>query len=247
MSAVAIPPALIAALREADAVAAMTGAGVSAESGVPTFRDAMTGLWAKYDPRELATPEAFERDPKLVWDWYAWRRSLVEGVEPNPGHHALARLEDLVPVFTLITQNVDSLHQASGSTDVIELHGNIARTRCHACGVGAETFDADLSPPSCSACGGHLRPDVVWFGEGLPPDALQQAVNASAAANVFFSIGTSSLVHPAAALPGVATRSGALVVEVNPEPTPLTPHADVVLQGPSGEILPALIAALESA
>ena len=138
-----IPPALVDALRGATRVAAMTGAGVSAESGVPTFRDAMTGLWAKYDPMELATPEAFERDPKLVWDWYAWRRDLVAGVKPNPGHRALARLEALVPSFTLVTQNVDSLHQQAGSQHVIELHGNLARTRCHACGQEAETFDPE--------------------------------------------------------------------------------------------------------
>ena len=242
-----IPPDLVVRLRRAERVVALTGAGVSAESGVPTFRDALTGLWAKYDPQELATPEAFARDPRLVWDWYAWRRELVADVRPNAGHLALAAWADLVPSFTLITQNVDGLHEKAGSEDVIALHGNIARTRCHACGRYARTFDVAQRPPPCRACGGWLRPDVVWFGEALPADALERAIRASAVADVFLSIGTSSLVHPASALPGIALEAGAALVEVNPDPTPLTPQATYVLAGPSGVVLPALVRSLAAA
>ncbi len=241
----AIPNDLVDALREAEHVVVMTGAGASAESGVPTFRDAMTGLWAQYDPQELATPEAFARQPRLVWDWYAWRRELVAGVAPNPGHVALARLEQRLRSLVLITQNVDNLHQAAGSTRILELHGNLARTRCHACGRLATTFDAKERPPSCASCQGALRPDVVWFGEALPPDIFQEAVEASQAADVFLSIGTSSVVFPAAALAEVALRAGAMLVEINPLPTPLTPLAAHVFAAPSGVVLPALVQALE--
>ena len=234
--------ALISTLRNARGVAVLTGSGVSAESGVPTFRDAQTGLWARYEPQELATPEAFERDPGLVWGWYEWRRSLVRRAEPNPGHKALAQLERLVPSFTLATQNVDGLHLSAGSENVLELHGNIMRSKCSVEGVEAEPRPGDESvPPACPNCGAHLRPDVVWFGEVLPEDAFVAASAAARSCDIFFSVGTSSLVYPAASLPSEAARSGAIVVEVNPDDTPLTPGVDYALKGRAGEVLPALV------
>ena len=224
----------------------LTGSGVSAESGVPTFRDAQTGLWARYEPQELATPEAFERDPRLVWEWYEWRRGLVSKAEPNPGHAALVGLEQRVPSFTLVTQNVDGLHQRAGSENVLELHGNIMRSKCSVEGLEVEPRAGDESvPPLCPGCGAFLRPDVVWFGEALPEDAFAAASTAAQTCDVFVSAGTSSLVYPAAALPSVAARSGAVIVEVNPADTPLTPQADYALRGRAGEVLPALVRALD--
>ena len=240
-----IPAELIARLRQARRVAVLTGAGISAESGVPTFRQAQTGLWARYDPQQLATPQAFRRQPQLVWDWYAWRRGLVAGVEPNPGHFALAELERRVPQFTLITQNVDSLHQRAGSRAVLELHGNIARTTCSREGRVVEAWpESDERPPRCPHCGAFLRPDVVWFGEALPADTLEAAIAATQAAEVFLTIGTSGLVHPAASLPLLAAEHGAVTVEVNPEETPLSEEMTYCLRGPSGVLLPALVAAV---
>jgi NAD-dependent deacetylase len=237
-----IPEALAQALRAARRVAVLTGAGVSAESGVPIFREAQTGLWAQYDPQQLATPEAFQSNPKLVWDWYAWRRQRVRGVEPNPGHHALVALEQRIPSFTLITQNVDGLHRRAGSRRVLELHGDLFGTRCFKEGTRVEQFDeSGETPPRCGRCGAWLRPAVVWFGEALPADVLREAEAAAAQCEIFFSIGTSALVYPAAELPFLASRSGAIVVEINPQPTPLSQHARFVLQGASGEILPALL------
>jgi NAD-dependent deacetylase len=240
-----IPLPLIDALRRARHVAALTGAGISAESGVPTFRDAQTGLWAQYRPEDLATPQAFRRDPRLVWDWYEWRRGLVRQAAPNPGHVALARLEDRLPRVSVITQNVDGLHHRAGSTRVIELHGNIQRTICFECGRQVESWAGDeRRPPHCPACDGLLRPDVVWFGEMLPRAALAAAYEAAQQCDLFFSIGTSGLVEPAASLPFEALRAGAVVVEINPQATLLSSHATYVLRGPSGVILPALLAAL---
>ena len=240
-----IPAELIARLRQARRVAVLTGAGISAESGVPTFRQAQTGLWARYDPQQLATPQAFRRQPQLVWDWYAWRRGLVAGVEPNPGHFALAELERRVPQFTLITQNVDSLHQRAGSRAVLELHGNISRTTCSREGRVVEAWpESDERPPRCPHCGAFLRPDVVWFGEALPADVLEAAIAATRTADVFLTIGTSGLVHPAASLPLLAARQGAVTVEVNPEETPLSEEMTYCLRGPSGVLLPALVAAV---
>lgn len=237
-----IPAELITVLRSAERVTVMTGAGISAESGVPTFRDAQTGLWAKYDPQELATPDAFRQNPKLVWEWYAWRRELIANTRPNAGHKALARLERLVPQLTLITQNIDGLHRAAGSADPIELHGNIARTKCFEDGRIVESWlETGDVPPRCPDCGGLLRPDVVWFHESLPQAALSQAVAASQNCDLFFSIGTSALVQPAASLAHEAQRYGAVVVEINLEPTPLTRHADFALHGPAGVILPRLV------
>jgi NAD-dependent deacetylase len=239
-----IPSPLIEALRGARYVAALTGSGISAESGVPTFRDPQDGLWAKYRPEELATPQAFRHNPKLVWDWYTWRRQVVAQAMPNPGHLALAEMERRVPRLTLITQNVDGLHQRAGSRAVVELHGNINRTKCFREGVVVEAWnDAGQSPPVCPRCGGPLRPDVVWFGETLPLDALQAAVEAAGTCQVFFSIGTSGLVEPAASLAYAALRRGALVVEINPAATPLTDRA-VHLRGPASQVLPALMRAV---
>lgn len=238
-----IPPDLIASLRSAARLAALTGAGVSAESGLRTFRDAQDGLWAQYRPEDLATPEAFERDPQLVWEFYAMRRLKAGEVQPNPGHLALAALEQRLPRFTLITQNVDGLHQRAGSRAVIELHGNITRLKCsRGCGLVNEWDEALGTVPLCPRCGAKLRPDVVWFGEPLPARELEAAMQAARACQVFFSIGTSGLVQPAASLPFLARQAGALVVEVNAEATPLTPLVDFVLTGKSGQILPELIA-----
>ncbi|MGH8286848.1 MAG: SIR2 family NAD-dependent protein deacylase [Steroidobacteraceae bacterium] len=246
-----IPTELVNALQNAEHVVVLTGSGISAESGVPTFRDAQTGLWARFSPEEIATPEAFARDPALVWRWYRWRRELVESARPNAGHEALKELATLVARFTLITQNVDGLHQRAGSTDLIEFHGNIMRDRCsRGCGVSvpnrAALAPGDDQPPRCHACGAMLRPDVVWFGEAIPEAALIGAGAAVDACDVFMSVGTSSLVFPAAALAAEARRAGALIVEVNPNPTPLTPTADFALQAPAGAALPALVAALRA-
>lgn len=236
------PTELIEKLHKARHIAVLTGAGVSAESGVPTFRQAQSGLWAKYDPQELATPEAFRRNPRLVWEWYAWRRELVAQARPNPGHFALVEMERLAPQFSLITQNVDGLHEQAGSQRVIELHGNIIRTKCSADGRSVPFWPpTDEVPPRCPHCGSYLRPDVVWFGEDLPYVALQTAVAAAQSCDTFLAVGTSGMVHPAAALPLEAHQSGALIVEINPQRTPLSPYMDHVLTGPSGEILPQLI------
>ncbi len=237
------PPGLVGALREARRVVALTGAGISAESGVPTFRDAQAGLWARYDPRELATPEAFEHDPELVWKWYAWRRGLVERARPNAGHAALAELERAAPVFSLVTQNVDGLHREAGSENVVELHGNIRRSRCPAEGLTVEPDEAGHAPPPCPNCGSPLRPDVVWFGEALPAAEIEAASGAARSCDLFLSVGTSGLVYPAAALPYEALENGATVVEINPERTPLSAHAGFSLRGKAGEVLPPLVGA----
>lgn len=241
------PPELLALLRREPApkLAALTGAGVSQESGLRTFRDAQTGLWAQYKPEELASPEAFARDPKLIWDWYAWRREAVKAVRPNPGHYALVELEKRIPTFTLITQNVDGLHRMAGSRNVLELHGNIQRVRCADCYTFAEIWGDDTeSVPRCESCGGLLRPDVVWFGEALPREQLEAAVEAARSCEVFFSVGTSGVVQPAASLAHAAHNRGAVVVEINAESTPLTTKTDYFFQGKSGEILPELVKAV---
>lgn len=241
---ISIPEALVDALRRAQHVVVLTGAGISAESGVPTFRQAQTGLWANYDPEELATAAAFERDPRRVWEWYAWRRQLIAEAAPNAGHVALAALEARVPRFTLITQNIDELHRRAGSQETVELHGSIGRCRCVDCDeVTRDWTEGEDVPPRCRYCGGVLRPDVVWFGEALPFDALAKAVAATHEADLFFSIGTSSVVYPAAALPLEAVEYGATAVEINPEETPATVMMDFVLPGPAGHVLPRLVAA----
>lgn len=239
-----IPPGLIEIIRTAHRAAVLTGAGISAESGVSTFREAQTGLWERYRPEELATPAAFRRDPRLVWEWYAWRREITTHAKPNPGHLALVEMERRIPQFTIITQNVDGLHRRAGSHNVLELHGNIQRIKCNDEGCTVERWeDTGHTPPLCPNCGGQLRPDVVWFGESLPLEELQTAWDAAETAELFFSIGTSTLVEPAASLPFVAHQHGAVIVEVNPHDTPLTRLAAYSLKGPSGLILPALIQA----
>lgn len=239
---VEIPDRLVEKLRNARHIAVLTGAGISAESGVPTFREAQTGLWAQYDPQELATPQAFRRNPRLVWEWYAWRRELVNQAEPNPGHRALVALAKLVPQLTLITQNVDGLHQRAGSQNVVCLHGNIMETKCfdhdHPINQWSTT---EAIPPICPTCGSLLRPNVVWFGESLPMMALNTAVSAAVSCDLFLAIGTSALVHPAASLPLRAVEHGATLVEINPQATPLTRWATFTLNGPAGEVLPALL------
>jgi len=234
-----------AALRKARHVCVLTGAGISAESGIPTFRDALTGLWANFNPEDLATPEAFERDPKFVWDWYEFRRELIRQAKPNPGHVALAQLAGRVPRFTLVTQNVDGLHQRAGSKGVLEYHGNILRDRCCVEQVIADrSDDSRHGLPRCAACGGLLRPDVVWFGEAIPRGPMLAAADAAESCDVFLSIGTSSLVYPAAGLAESALRAGATVIEVNPDRTDLSRAADIVLGGPSGLLMPRLLTAL---
>ncbi|HNH26057.1 MAG TPA: NAD-dependent deacylase [Anaerolineales bacterium] len=236
------PADFVSFLTSATRVVVLTGAGVSQESGLRTFRDAQTGLWARYKPEDLASPEAFSRDPKLVWDWYAWRREAIKGVRPNPGHYALVEMEKRIPQFTLITQNVDGLHRFAGNQNVLELHGNIQKVRCSECRTFTEEWGDDMEGvPTCSVCGGLLRPDVVWFGETLPRAELEAAVTASRAAQVYFSIGTSGVVQPAASLAHAARNNGSVVIEINAEPTPLTPKVDFAFHGKSGEILPALI------
>lgn len=234
---------LIDRLAEADHVAVLTGAGISAESGLSTFRDP-GGLWDKFDPQELANVDAFLSNPELVQSWYSHRRELALEVEPNPGHEALAELEKRVPHFTLITQNVDDLHHRAGSDNVVELHGNITRNYCMEC--EREATDEDLAPIAegeparCPSCDGLIRPDVVWFGEMLPPDALRQASRASERAGVFLSIGTSAAVQPAASLPLRAKASGAYVAEVNVRSTEITRQVDESLRGKAGDVLPTL-------
>jgi len=240
-----MPTGLVQRLASAKNVVVLTGAGVSAESGMPTFRDAQTGLWAKYRPEELATPHAFRRNPRLVWEWYAWRRKLVADARPNPAHFALVEMEKLFPQFHLITQNVDGLHQRAGSRRVIELHGSLNRTKCFDEGTivsnWRETGDV---PPKCPNCGGRLRPDVVWFEEAMPEAEMELAATASTNSDVFLSIGTSTVVYPAAGLPAEALRSGATVVEINPQPTPFTAQAHFTLAGAAGVVLPAMVKAL---
>ncbi|MEM7799409.1 MAG: NAD-dependent deacylase [Chloroflexota bacterium] len=230
-------------LQKAKSVVALTGAGVSAESGVPTFREAQTGLWARYQPEKLATSDAFLEDPPLVWEWYAWRRELVSSAEPNPAHRALVALENYYPNFALITQNVDGLHAEAGSRNIIELHGNISRVKCFNAHHPVENWDAlEGSPPHCPLCGSLLRPDVVWFGEMLPEQALISALGAMQDCEVYFSIGTSALVHPAAALTVEAIKDlDVTVVEINPAETPITPYVDFALNGSAGQILPELV------
>lgn len=221
-------------------VAVLTGAGISAESGVPTFRGEK-GLWRQYRPEELATPQAFARNPKLVWEWYDWRRRLIARCEPNAAHRTLAEMEEFFPHFTLITQNVDGLHQAAGSKRVLELHGNIWWVRCTAEGIVSENREVPLReiPPRCK-CGALLRPEVVWFGEPLPAHVLEAAYRASQRCDVMLVIGTSAVVQPAASLPIVALQKGAHVIEINPQETPLSPLVYRAIRGPAAVELPKL-------
>jgi NAD-dependent deacetylase len=231
-------------LRGARAVTVITGAGISAESGVPTFRGA-DGLWRSFRPEELATPQAFERNPQLVWDWYRWRRTRIGDAAPNKGHDVLARLDSRTPEYMLLTQNVDGLHTRAGSRRLVELHGNIWRARCTS--NAAHVFDdteEGSGLPTCASCGALLRPDVVWFGESLDGALVNRALGAVHGCEVLILVGTSGVVYPVAGFPMLASRRGARVVEINIEPTPLSELADVVLRGPSGSVLPEIEAAL---
>ena len=228
------------AIKAAKRLVVLTGAGVSAESGVPTFRGP-EGLWQNFRPEDLATPEAFQSDPELVWKWYDWRRGLIASVEPNAAHYAIVEMEKDRPGFTLVTQNVDGLHVDAGSRNVIELHGSIWRVRCTGCGKEDINRDVPIDIlPGC-ACGALLRPGVVWFGEGLDMALLQAAFDATDGAEVFITAGTSGVVQPAASLAQRAKRKGAVLVEINTERTPLSPSMDYVLIGKASEILPALL------
>jgi len=241
---------IVKALRAATRVVVFTGAGVSAESGIPTFRDKQTGLWEKFDASELATPDAFERDPPLVWGWYEWRRALVRNAEPNAGHRAIAAMETHVPQFTLVTQNVDDLHERAGSTEVIHLHGELSKPYCEAChqpysqveGIpNSPPGGARMEPPRCGSCGAKIRPGVVWFGEPLPQDQWTAAREAAWHCDFFICCGTSALVQPAASLVGIAIDAGATTVQVNPNPTDLDTSVTVAIRGPSGTVLPQLV------
>ena len=229
-------------LASARSIVVLTGAGISAESGVPTFRGD-GGLWRTYRAEDLATPEAFARDPRLVWEWYDWRRQKIAPAKPNLGHYALVTLEKRAPELTLITQNVDGLHPAAGSRNLLEIHGNLWRTRCLSCGEVRENREAPIGriPPRCS-CDGPLRPDVVWFGETLPPDLLQKAIRAVEACDLMLVVGTSGVVQPAASMADTVLARGMPVVEINLDPTPLSDRATYALHGKAGEILPKLIA-----
>lgn len=242
-----LPPELAVRLATAERAVALTGAGVSAESGLATFRGA-AGLWERFRPEELASPDAFRRHPERVWSWYAERYRQAAAAAPNPAHRSLGRFSDLFPFFTLVTQNVDRLHQRAGSEGVIELHGNLMRARCGGCGEEVEMAEAvarsDREPPRC-ACGGRLRPAVVWFGEPLPARELSRAASEAARCDLLVAAGTSGTVFPAAGLIEVAHRAGALVIEVNPEPTGFSGLADLRLAAPAGRALPALAEAIE--
>jgi NAD-dependent deacetylase len=260
-------------VKRADRIGILTGAGISAESGIPTFRG-KDGLWNKYEPSQLATPEAFFREPELVWKWYLWRMEKIAKAKPNPGHYAISNLERLKPNFLLITQNVDGLHRLAGSKKLVELHGNIFTGKCRFCGrkYSEEEFK-ELYPfadreflssitqeelqdrvfkeveqgnlPKCLNCGEIVGPGVVWFGESLEPEVLEKAFSFAQESQLFFSVGTSSVVQPAASIPLVAKRAGAVLVEVNPEETPISPYCDFVFRDSASRILPQLLSYLE--
>ena len=224
----------------------LTGAGISAESGVPTFRG-KEGLWGKFKPEQLASMDAFMSNPKIVWEWYNWRRELIAKVKPNAGHAALVNLENMIDEFTLVTQNVDNLHELAGSKSILELHGNIYRNKCMDCSA-LYGDEGDIDPekiPTCSLCNGKIRPDIVWFGEMLDPEIINAAFLKAEEAELFFVVGTSALVHPAATLPIVAKQHGAILVEINVERTALSDLVDFHFEGKSGQFLPKLVELLK--
>jgi NAD-dependent deacetylase len=227
-------------------VCVLTGAGISAESGVPTFRGD-DGLWKKFRPEELASFDAFIHNPQLVWEWYNYRRKLIETVTPNEGHRALARMEKAFSDFTLVTQNVDNLHRRAGNKNVLELHGNIMQSYCVDCGARENhpDFSGENTIPRCKSCGGLVRPDVVWFGEMLPPDVFETAKRAAQHCNLFISVGTSAIVYPAASLPTTAKQAGAYTVEVNIERTEQSSLFDETLLGKAGDVLPTIVDSLQ--
>lgn len=238
-------------IRGSQRLTVLTGAGVSKESGVPTFRDALDGLWARYDPTQLANANAFRQNPKLVWDFYQYRREIMKPAKPNPGHFALAELERRFPQMQIITQNVDDLHEQAGSKNVIRLHGRISANKCFAncqgdpTPVEVETLESNEDAPFCPHCAAPVRPDVVWFGEMLPSEPLQAAISACEGTDVMLVVGTSGVVRPAADMPLYAKQRGATLIEINPVESEITPAADLWLAGPSGEILPRVLAALD--
>jgi NAD-dependent deacetylase len=242
---------IVQVLRAAARVVVFTGAGVSAESGIPTFRDKQTGLWEKFDAAELATPYAFERDPALVWGWYECRRAAVRDAKPNPAHRAIATMANHIPQFALVTQNVDDLHERAGSGDVLHLHGELSRPYCEGCRLpyvqpegipDSQPGGARLTPPRCEFCGAKIRPGVVWFGEHLPENVWNSARDAARHCDVFLCVGTSSLVQPAASLTDMAANAGAITIQVNPNPTDADGSVTFTLRGPAGTMLPRLVA-----
>lgn len=246
-----IPTTLASALQEARRVVVFTGAGVSAESGIATFRDALTGLWSRFDAQALATPEAFRSHPDIVWGWYEWRRAQVLRAAPNAAHRAIAELERRVPELIVVTQNVDDLHERAGSAHVVHLHGSLHAPRCSACGAAhafAQAFPDEpgqgrrIDPPACTHCGAPVRPGVVWFGESLPHDEWDKAMQAVEQCDLLLSIGTSALVYPAAELPQRALRHGATLAQINPAATPLDAHAHHNVRGAAAAIMPRLLA-----
>jgi len=234
-----IPPEALDRLKEASSVAVMTGAGASAESGIPTFRGP-GGMWKNHKPEQLATPQAFARDPELVWEWYHWRRGIVRSAEPNPGHEAIAVLERKVDNFTLVTQNVDGLHKRAGSKNILELHGTVHRAHCRVCPSSMDLADEE-GVISCDSCGDLMRPAVIWFGESLDMATLESAYLACASADYLIVAGTSSVVQPAASLAYASLERGGYVLEVNMDSTPLTGTASATILGKGGEVLPELV------
>lgn len=243
------PRELLTHLQAAEKVVVFTGAGASAESGIPTFRDALTGLWENFDPMALATPQAFDENPPFVWGWYEWRRALVANCEPNPAHYAIAEMQNYLSSLVVVTQNVDDLHERAGAKDIVRLHGSMHHPYCRDChlpytlGPVTRGGGEEVPPPQCPQCQGLVRPGVVWFGESLPSDAWERALEEAAQCDVLLSVGTSSVVYPAADIPRLAKEQGACLVQVNPDETGLEPFLDFSLQGPAGEILPALVEA----
>lgn len=247
-----IPPELPGLLASARKLVVFTGAGVSAESGISTFRDRTTGLWARFDPQQLATPEAFRVNPPLVWGWYEARRRSILNARPNPAHIALARFGELLPEVVVVTQNVDDLHERAGSHPVLHLHGRLDEARCFRCDrpyrhpgpPPPEAGEAEITPPTCEACGHPIRPGVVWFGESLPHDVWSQVLQHVNECDALFCVGTSAVVCPAAEIPLIALSRGATVVQVNPQPTELDARVRYNLHGKAGEVLPALFEAV---
>lgn len=223
----------------------MTGAGVSQESGIPTFRGA-DGLWRNFRAEELATPSAFRRNPRLVWEWYEWRRDIIRKTSPNPAHFAIKKMEEIFPHFLLITQNVDGLHAKAGSRKMVEFHGNIWKERCEVCGFERFFYEPhEKLPPACPSCGSHMRPGVVWFGESIPEDVLELSYRSVRECDVFITAGTSAVVQPAASFITIALSAGKPVIEVNLEDTPVSGMVTVSIKGKAGEILPAIVDLIE--
>jgi NAD-dependent deacetylase len=242
---------LVAVLRAAGHIVVLTGAGVSAESGVPTFRDRLTGLWERFDPNRLATPSAYERDPSLVWGWYEWRRLAILRAQPNAAHRAIAAMAAAARRLTLITQNVDDLHERAGSAPVLHLHGELARPYCTVCRQPYHFPEGEpvmapegqsVDPPRCEMCGGRIRPGVVWFGEELPRTEWRAATSSASQCDAFLCVGTSSLVQPAASLTDIAIGAGAITIQVNVSPTGMDARVNHTLRGTAGTVLPSLVA-----